>query len=158
MLKTRVVLDANLIVSFLLTRGESVSSIFDSWEKEEIDLLISEKIFEEVKTVLEYEKIKKLISPWKKAALLEKLKLQAKFVKVKTKLDVLSNQEDNKYLECAVNGWADFIVFGGKHLLNLKEYEGIKILTPQEFILTHDRGNKDATNKIMWSSWYNYIN
>ena len=131
MLKTRVVLDANVIVSFLLTRGKPISSIFDSWEKQEFNLLISEKIFEEVKTLLEHRHIKKLISPWEKAALLEKLKLQATFIKVKT--------NDNKYLECAVNGWADFIVSGNKELLDLKEHKGTKILTPQGFILTHDR-------------------
>ena len=131
MLKTRAVLDANIVISFLLTREQTISSIFDSWEKQEIDLLISEEIFEEIGALLEYKKIKKLIDPWERAALLKKLKLQAVFVKVKTK--------DNKYLECAVNGWADFIVSEDKHLLNLKEYGAIKILTPQKFTLTHDR-------------------
>jgi putative PIN family toxin of toxin-antitoxin system len=140
MLKTRVVLDTNVIVSFLLTRGERISSIFDSWDKEEFDFLISEEIFKEIETVLEYEKIQKLVNPWEKAALLEKLKLQAEFIKVKTKLDILPDQKDNKYLECAVDGWADFIISGDKHLLELKEYRWIKIMTPREF-LTHDRGN-----------------
>lgn len=139
MLKTRIVLDANVVISFLLTRGETISSIFNSWDREEFDLLISGKIFAEIETVLEYEKIKGLIKPWEKAALLEKLKLQAKFVKVKTQIDILPDQKDNKYLECAVEGWADFIISGDRHLLNLKEYQGIEILTPQEFTLTHDR-------------------
>jgi len=131
MLKTRVVLDANIIICFLLTRGETISSIFESWDREEIDLLISEDIFEEIETVLGYQKIKGLTKPWEKSALLEKLKLQAKFVKIKMKLNVLSDQKDNKYLECAVEGWADFIVSGDSHLLNLKEYQGIKIVTPK---------------------------
>ncbi len=131
MLKTRVVLDANVIVSFLLTRGESVSSILDVWDKKELDLLVSEKIFEEVTALLGNKGIKKLIRPWEGAALLEKLKLQAVFVKVKTK--------DNKYLKCAENGWADFIVSENKHLLKLKGYGRIKILTPKEFALTYDR-------------------
>jgi len=148
MLKTRVVLDANVIVSFLLTRGETISSIFNSWEKEEFDLLISEDIFEEVETVLEYEKIQRLVNPWEKAVLLEKLKLQATFVKVKTKLDVLSDPKDNKYLECAVDGWADIIVSGDKHLLGLKEYRGINILTPREFV--HDRENKNTVGRVVW--------
>lgn len=140
MIKTRVVLDANIIVGFSLTRGETISSIFNSWEKEEFDLLVSEEIFAEIETVLEYEKTKKLVNPWEKAALLEKLKIQAEFVKVETKLDILLDQKDNKYLECAVDGWADFIISGDRHLLELKEYRWIKIVTPQEF-LTHDRGN-----------------
>lgn len=140
MIKTSVVADANVIISFLLTRGEIISSIFGSWDKEEFDLLISEEIFEEIETALEYEKIKGLINTWEKAALLEKLKLQAEFVKIKTKLGALPDQKDNKYFECAIDGWADFIVSGNKHLLELKEYRWIKIVTPREF-LNHDRGN-----------------
>lgn len=147
MLKDRVVLDANIIVSFLLTRGETISSIFSSWDRKEFDLLISEEIFEEITTVLEYEKIQRLINLWEKAALLEKLKLQAVFVKVKTKLNVLSDSKDNKYLECAIDGWADFIVSGDKHLLSLKNYREIEILTPRKFVLTHDRENKDTLSK-----------
>lgn len=140
MLKDRVVLDANIIVSFLLTREETIFSIFDFWENEEFDLLISKKIFEEIERILKYEKIKRLINPWEKAALLEKLKLQAVFVKTRTKVDVLSDQK-NKYLECAVDGVADFIVSGDKHLLDLKQYKWIKVLAPKEFVLIHDREN-----------------
>ena len=41
---------------------------------------------------------------------------------------------DNRVLECAISCKADFIVSGDKHLLNLKEYEGIKIIKAAEFI------------------------
>jgi uncharacterized protein len=42
--------------------------------------------------------------------------------------------EDNKFLECAVTCNADYIVTGDGHLLNLKEYAGIKILKASEFL------------------------
>jgi predicted nucleic acid-binding protein len=37
-------------------------------------------------------------------------------------------------LECAVEGEADYIISGDRHLLSLKEYKGIKILIAKEFV------------------------
>ncbi len=51
------------------------------------------------------------------------------------KLDVIkADPKDNIILECAVAGNADYIVSGDKHLLDLKEFSGIKILKPAEFL------------------------
>ena len=132
----RVILDANIIVSFLLTRGETITSIFDSWDGKKFDLLTSEKILEEVTAVLGYEKIKTLIDPVERDALLEKVKLQAELVEATAELDVVRDPRDNKYLECALDGNADFVVSGDKHLLALKRYGTIEILTPREFVRT----------------------
>ena len=41
---------------------------------------------------------------------------------------------DNKFLDCAIECNTDFIVSQDKHLLGLKEFEGIKIVTPSEFL------------------------
>jgi len=41
---------------------------------------------------------------------------------------------DNRYLECAVEGEADFLVTGDRLLLNLSEYQDVKILTPCAFL------------------------
>ncbi len=38
----------------------------------------------------------------------------------------------NKYLSCAVSGRADFIVSADSSLLQLKEYEGTQIATPDQ--------------------------
>ncbi|MCG2686410.1 putative toxin-antitoxin system toxin component, PIN family [Candidatus Parcubacteria bacterium] len=132
----RVILDANIIVSLLLTRGETIASIFDSWDGKKFDLLTSEKILEEITAVLGYEKIKTLIDPVERDALLEKVKLQAELVEATAELDVVRDPRDNKYLECALDGNADFVVSGDKHLLALKRYGTIEILTPREFVRT----------------------
>ena len=42
--------------------------------------------------------------------------------------------DDNKFIEIAVVGSAQYIVSGDKDLLTLGEYEGIKILKPSEFL------------------------
>jgi hypothetical protein len=41
---------------------------------------------------------------------------------------------DNRYLECALAGDAQYIVSGDSHLLNLRAYREIGILTPTEFV------------------------
>lgn len=41
---------------------------------------------------------------------------------------------DNRYLECAREGQASYIVTGDKHLLEIKEHEGIVILPPAGFL------------------------
>jgi len=45
-----------------------------------------------------------------------------------------SDPKDNKILETAFDGKADFIVTGDSHLLVLREFRGIRILTPEEFL------------------------
>ncbi|MBI2671412.1 putative toxin-antitoxin system toxin component, PIN family, partial [Candidatus Woesearchaeota archaeon] len=42
--------------------------------------------------------------------------------------------DDNKIIECAIDGNSDCIITKDKHLLKLKEYKGIKIITPEEFL------------------------
>jgi predicted nucleic acid-binding protein len=37
-------------------------------------------------------------------------------------------------LECATEGKVDFIISKDKHLLNLKEFRGIKIINPSDFL------------------------
>ena len=42
--------------------------------------------------------------------------------------------DDNKFIEAAVIGNAQYIISGDKDLLTLGEYEGTKILKPSEFL------------------------
>lgn len=53
----------------------------------------------------------------------------------KVKLDVLkTDPDDNKILEAAIEGQANFIISNDKHLTDLRMYGGIKIVTPEEFL------------------------
>jgi predicted nucleic acid-binding protein len=47
---------------------------------------------------------------------------------------VREDPQDNRILECAVEGKADFIISGDNHLLNKKEFNGIRIVNAKEFI------------------------
>jgi putative PIN family toxin of toxin-antitoxin system len=58
----------------------------------------------------------------------------ADLVKPRHRISLLSDDPDNRVLECAVEGRADFIVSGDSHLLALKEYQGIPILKAVELL------------------------
>jgi len=45
----------------------------------------------------------------------------------------VSDDADNRVLEAAVAGGADFIVSGDAHLLDLGDFEGIPIVAPARF-------------------------
>lgn len=47
---------------------------------------------------------------------------------------VLADPDDNRVLECAVAGHAEYVVSGDRHLLQLGSYEGISILTVRQFL------------------------
>ncbi|MBI2139348.1 putative toxin-antitoxin system toxin component, PIN family [Candidatus Woesearchaeota archaeon] len=55
---------------------------------------------------------------------------------------VQEDPKDDKVLSCAIAAKAEFIVTGDRHLLKLKQYQGVSILTPAEFLsrIEHDKG------------------
>jgi putative PIN family toxin of toxin-antitoxin system len=69
------------------------------------------------------------------AVIREKLTTVAHMVKPATALSVIKEDpDDNRVLECAVAGNADYIVTGDRHLLKLGVYNSISILTVREFL------------------------
>ena len=47
---------------------------------------------------------------------------------------ILDDPDDDHVLACAIAAQADFIVSGDRHLLDLKEYQGILIVTSVEAV------------------------
>ena len=134
----KAVLDANLYVSALLKRPDSnpVKIIQMVYERE-IRLLISDKILSEVRRVLLYPRLKKLhcCSTKQIDQFLKKLARIAEITPGQLIIKAIKDDPtDNKYLECAVEGRADFIISGDHHLTDLKTFQGIKITNPSTFI------------------------
>jgi putative PIN family toxin of toxin-antitoxin system len=50
------------------------------------------------------------------------------------RVDILADAPDNRILECAIAAAADLIVTGDRHLLKLKNYQGILFYTTRGFI------------------------
>ncbi len=128
----RVVADTNILVSAVLFGGPP-EQVFLAGLRGEIQLLLSLPLLKEFEKVLK-EKFKLSIHLVREIT--EGVREIAEIVEVSSHIRAISYpDEDNRVLECAVDGKADFIVTGDtRHILPLKEYGGIKILSPSEFL------------------------
>ncbi len=127
----RVVLDTNIFVSMVL--GGQVGKINDEWRAGKFILVVSEDIVSEYVDVLQRPKLR--LRSRTLATIVNRVYRKAEFVTPQEKIFiVLADTADNKFLEAAVTGKTDYIVSGDKHLLDLKEYRSIPIVTAREFI------------------------
>ena len=137
----RIVIDTNVVVSAVLSPKGKPAAVIDLVIDGDFLLILSEAILEEVRRVFSYSKIKKLclkngISQPEINTLVETLSDISFLVPGKLELDIIkSDPADNKFLACAVEGKADFLVSGNHHLTELGTYQTIQILTPTDFLL-----------------------
>lgn len=131
----RVVFDANVLISFLLTRGPTISKIFKSWQDQEFTLLVTDEILLEIKQVLERFVAAKLIQSQAATALLRRLEEESEIITSFSKITISPDKKDNRYLACAKDGKAKYLVTGDKkHLLNLRNFGQTEIISPVEFV------------------------
>jgi putative PIN family toxin of toxin-antitoxin system len=80
-------------------------------------------------------RLKFKVSPEDADLIRARLQCNALVVNPGVLLDVVGDDpDDNRVLECALTGEADYVVSGDRHLLKLGSVEGIPILTTRQFI------------------------
>jgi putative PIN family toxin of toxin-antitoxin system len=134
--RLKAVLDTNVWISAMLWGGLP-AEIMKAAEGGRVTLLLSEGAVEEMSRVLSHDRLRKVYegAGVSREELVERALSLSRVVKVKTKLGVvLRDPSDDKFLECAVDGGADYLVSGDEHLLEIKEYRGIEVLTAREFV------------------------
>jgi len=68
------------------------------------------------------------------AHLLKTVAKIATVIKTQPHLHLMADEPDNRIIECAMEVKADFIVTGDKHLLSLKRFQHIDIITLSDFL------------------------
>lgn len=134
----RAVLDANVMISAVIQpKGASGRILRSLLEKNTFELVVSPSILAELRRALSYPKVRKYIKTSDEDLDLwvVSIELIAQPVDGNLRIDaVAADPDDNKYVEAAVEGLAQFVVTGDKHLLSLKSYENIRILAPRVFL------------------------
>jgi uncharacterized protein len=136
----KLVLDTNVWVSAILNPPGKPSLILNLFLNGAVDVVISQAIIEEIREVLHYPKLVKLLSKngvsvREVEEFIYSLDTIAAITKGELVVEAIkADPADNKILACAVEGGADFIVSGDSHLLNLKNFEGIEIVDPAKFL------------------------
>ena len=128
----RVVFDTNVFVSTVIKPDSLPAFAFSLTRYDGARLLVSNAIFIELQRVL-LEKLN--IDPKKAMSFLDMLAKRAESVSPRHALNVVhADPSDDRILECAIEGKANAIVSGDRHLLDLKKFRRIPIITVREFI------------------------
>jgi uncharacterized protein len=130
----RFVFDTNTVVSALLLKNSVSRKAFDTAREQGI-LLISKETMTELNEVLRREKFDKYLTEQERLHFLAKLVREAHLIEVINEIQECRDPDDDKFLELAVSGRADFLVSGDKDLLTMNPFRQIPIVTPRELML-----------------------
>ncbi len=137
MQKIRAVIDTNILVSGTISSKGAPRKILDLARSEAFKVVSSVAINHEVLNVLhrDYIYVKYSLSEdiidGLSAFLYEGTVLTEDRYSVSR---VKKDPEDNKFIACAIEGEADYIVSGDDHLLALKHYKGVQIVDARGFL------------------------
>lgn len=127
----KVVIDSNVFISALYLPESRPAEVVLLARRRKIINFISPQILKEVERII---KEKLFWDNHKTRSAMARIKKFSEVVNPKERLAIIADDPDNRILECAAAGQTDFIISGDKHLLHLKNYQGIKILTPAAFL------------------------
>jgi len=133
----RIVTDTNVLVSALIFGGNP-RKIMGKALARSVDLVLSRQILEELEGVLCERKFK---YPAEVASsIIQEIESISEIVAPSRRIDIVqADPYDNMILECAGAGRVDYIVSGGFRLLDLREFEGIKIVTVVQLLEIMER-------------------
>ena len=130
--KGRFVFDTNMIVSALLIKTSTARRALDKG-RQTGEILLSLEIIQELHNVLGRPAFDRYIDEEDRIKFLTLLVRGATLVETTGRIKKCRDPKDDKFLELAVNGKADFIVSGDKDLQVLSPFRKIPILSPREF-------------------------
>ena len=126
----RLVPDTNVIISSVFWRGNAYK-IIASGIQGNYTLVTSPEIIDEV---IERLKRKFRFPEAEQQNLIDLIFTFYEIVEPSSKFEIVRDKKDNKIIECAFDGKADYIVTGDKDLQILKIYKNVKIVSPSEFV------------------------
>ncbi len=126
----RAVLDTNVVISSVVFAGKP-ARVLDLAFKKEITNIVSPFILDEIRRVL---KDKFLWQDGVINKLTESIEVASEIVHPIEQINIIADDDDNRIIECAIEGHADFIISGDRLLLDLKTYKGVIIINPAAFL------------------------
>jgi putative PIN family toxin of toxin-antitoxin system len=134
----KVVLDTNVFVSSLLVGSGLPAQVLDAWRERQYLLVISPAICAEIRTTLNYPRIRRkyAVTDEDVEQLISLLEQDALLVPGTADVagSIPQDPVDEMVLACAIDAQADLIVSGDHHLLDLGTYRSIPILTVRQFL------------------------
>jgi putative PIN family toxin of toxin-antitoxin system len=132
----RVVADTNIVVSGLLWRGKP-RLVLDAARDHIIELFTTPRLLGELEDVLNRERFASRLREAKVSAgeMVVGYAALASVIEAKEiEPVIIADPDDDAVLSCAVAGQCEIIASGDNHLLALRMYQGIRILTAAELL------------------------
>jgi putative PIN family toxin of toxin-antitoxin system len=131
--KLRIVIDTNTLISSILIAASVPDQVFK--KAREIDILLfSDATFEELQQVITRPKFDRYVSIAIRIEFLARVWEESEQVGIVDVITDCRDPKDNKFLEVAVNGDADYILTGDQDLLILNPFRDIPIVPPAYFL------------------------
>jgi putative PIN family toxin of toxin-antitoxin system len=131
----RYVFDTNAIVSALLFENskpaQSLRYVLANGQ-----VLLSLDLLEELNEVLGREKFDRYVTSEEREEFLETLVERSVLVEITENVQECRDPKDDKVLELALNGEAQYIISGDKDLLVLHPFHDVLVITADEFLKT----------------------
>jgi putative PIN family toxin of toxin-antitoxin system len=127
----KVVIDTNVFISAFYLPESRLARVVLLARRKTILNVISPPILKEVERII---KKKLLWDDAKTQSAVRRIRNFSEEVHPQERLAIIADDPDNRILECAVAGQAGFIISGDHHLLDLENYQGIKVVNPARFL------------------------
>ncbi len=125
-----VTFDTNVLLSATLWDGSVAQKLLFDLIRQEIKIYATAEILSEYQEVLRRDFC---FSDEEVSEILEKVLAFVTLVNPTIKVEIVKDDpDDNQIIECALESNSKCIITYDKHLLNLKEYQGIRIIRPEE--------------------------
>ncbi|PZU96748.1 MAG: putative toxin-antitoxin system toxin component, PIN family [Pseudanabaena sp.] len=133
MTKLRLVIDTNILISGLMSVNSLPQQVFDYATSQAI-LLMSDEVQSEIENVLSRPKLQKYITLERRTKFLSELSQQVAKVTINQQIRACRDPKDDKFLELAVCGEANYIITGDADLLDLHPFQNISIIKAASFL------------------------
>ncbi len=136
----RIVIDPNLLVSYLLTHRGPIAQIIDvHLAHEDFTLLICTQLLEELDRVLQYARFQRYFNNETRLRFVALIAAQSELVDVPDEAPrIVRDPKDDYLIACALAGNADFLVSGDKDVLELKTVGKIRIVSAGQLLSLWD--------------------
>jgi putative PIN family toxin of toxin-antitoxin system len=129
----RIVIDTNVFISALLNPNGTPRKVINLAVNQWV-ILQSEATYQELETRVSKNKFDKYLSKEDRLNFLASLRKKSLLIQITHQTLICSDADDNKFLELAVSGVADYLITGDNDLLIIKSYQDIPIITPTGFL------------------------
>jgi uncharacterized protein len=133
--EVRYVFDTNVIISALLFENGKPAQVL-RYALANGEVLLSLDLLEELNEVLGRARFNRYLTSEEREEFLEALIERAVLVEITENVQECRDPKDDKVLELALNGEAQFIISGDRDLLVLHPFRDVRVITADEFLKT----------------------